>query len=56
MELNDLNTEIANWLYALETMQRENIGMKTRLAQIVKQTISPTALEEAEHFQSRFFE
>ncbi|WP_276133151.1 hypothetical protein [Polluticoccus soli] len=54
MGLNELETEIGNWLQKLEGMQLENTDMKTRLADAVKHAVSPSALEEAEQFQSRF--
>lgn len=54
MGLNELETEIGNWLQKLEGMQLENTDMKTRLADAVKQAVSPSALEEAEQFQNRF--
>jgi hypothetical protein len=54
MRLNELNTEINSWLQALEVMQRENAEMKTRLADVVKQAMSASALEDAELFQNRF--
>jgi hypothetical protein len=54
MGLNELEIEIGTWLKRLEDMQRENTDMKTRLAEAVKQTMSSSALEEAEQFQNRF--
>ncbi|HEY0297786.1 MAG TPA: hypothetical protein VGB84_01065 [Arachidicoccus sp.] len=48
--------EAKKWLVILEKIKQENIILKNRLANAVKQEVSKVFIEEAEQFQQRFIE
>lgn len=54
MDVNELKIETGRWQNQLDGMQYETASMKTRLADAVKHTVSKSALNEAEEFQSLF--
>jgi|SRR5690606_34842631 len=46
--------EINAWLRTLDYLQQENIYMKTRLAETMKDQVNSATLEKAEYYQSAF--
>ena len=62
MEKYNLNTnlreqmlhELETWLRTLNYIQQENIYLKNRLAEIIKNGMDDAMLEQVEYFQSQF--
>jgi hypothetical protein len=46
--------EISTWLRMLDYQQQENVYMKTRIAEMVKHSVSRETLERLEHYQNLF--
>ena len=53
-KLKQLHYEIDTWKRALEFITVENIFMKTRLSEVLKDKFNTDLLEKFEHFQNRF--
>jgi hypothetical protein len=62
MDQNGINTnlraqmlhELETWLRTLNYIQQENIHLKNRLAEIIKNGMDDTLLEQVEYFQNQF--
>ncbi|ANI89833.1 hypothetical protein A9P82_11355 [Arachidicoccus ginsenosidimutans] len=50
------SNEAKQWLVVLEKIKQENIILKNRLADAIKQDVSKDFIEYAEYFQQRFIE
>ena len=53
-KLKQLHYEIDTWKRTLEFVTIENIFMKNRLAEVLKDKFNTDLLEKFEHFQNRF--
>jgi hypothetical protein len=62
MDQNGINTnlraqmlhELDTWLRTLNYIQQENIHLKNRLAEIIRNGMDDTLLEKVEYFQNQF--
>lgn len=52
--MHQIHHELDTWGRTLNYIQQENIHLKTRLAQIIKNGIDDRLLEQVEYFQSQF--
>lgn len=52
IKVADLKEEREQWLQTLEQMLQDNIYMKNRLAEIIKEDITASSLEKAEFFHN----
>jgi len=53
MKIKNLKNEIDTWVRALNYIQEENIFLKNRLSEIIKNDVSEAALEQFEYFQNQ---
>eukprot|EP01012_Entosiphon_sulcatum_P027130 TRINITY_DN32694_c0_g1_i1.p1 TRINITY_DN32694_c0_g1~~TRINITY_DN32694_c0_g1_i1.p1 ORF type:complete len:115 (+),score=29.14 TRINITY_DN32694_c0_g1_i1:94-438(+) len=52
IKVADLKDERTKWLQTLEQMLQDNIYMKNRLAEIIKDDITAASLEKAEYYHN----
>jgi hypothetical protein len=53
-ELKQLQLESDSWKQSIGYMMEENISLKNRLTEILRNRFNSTLLEQAEYFQNRF--
>ena len=54
MANNVKHPELGSWLRKVEGLQQENVQLKNRVADIIRQGVNNSAVEDVEHFLNSF--